>query len=255
LTVLVGVRCSDGVVIGADSVATSSIGASVHLMQMQSNSKVRIFDGKVIVAATGAVGFSQRLDSHIQEAIAGNVFNTAKRRECITNISRRLIADFQNSGVQIQPGRGLGFGALIAAMHGGEPFLAEYDTNGFQPEIKEGNIFFVSMGSGQMLADPFLAFVSRVMWKGVMPTVADAKFGVYWALKHAVTLAPCGVGGPIILATLEKRDGSWIATETAESQELEEYIVALENHIGSFARDGIADAQTAPIPLPDPQGK
>lgn len=178
MTVLVGVRCSDGVVIGADSVATSSIGASVHLMQVQSNSKIRIFDEKVIVAATGAVGFSQRLDSHVQEAIAGNVFSMPKRRECVTNISRRLITDFQNSVVQVQPGRGLEFGALIAAIHGGDPFLVEYDTIKFQPEIKEGNIFFVSMGSGQMLADPFLAFVSRVMWKGVMPTVADAKFGV-----------------------------------------------------------------------------
>jgi hypothetical protein len=223
LTVLVGVRCSNGVVIGADSVATSAMGPN-PLIHLQSNSKIQIFDGKVIVAATGALGFSQRLDAHVQEAIAGNVFNMQKRRECVTNISRRLLTDFEQSKVQVHAQGGLRFGALIAAVHSGSAFLVEYDTTNFQPEIKEGNLFFVSMGSGQMLADPFLAFVARVMWGGKMPTVADAKFGVFWALKHAITLAPGGVGGPIIIATLQQNNGAWVAAEMDENQEMEEYI-------------------------------
>jgi hypothetical protein len=140
---------------------------------------------------------------------------------------------------------------MIAAIHGSQPFLVEYDTANFQPEIKEGKIFFVSMGSGQMLADPFLAFVARVMWGGKMPTVAEAKFGVYWALKHAITLAPGGVGGPIIVATLENTSGAWIAAEMAENQELEQYISDLETHIGSFAQKAILEAAVIPIPVPE----
>jgi hypothetical protein len=141
---------------------------------------------------------------------------------------------------------------MIAAIHGGQPFLVEYDTANFQPEIKEGKTFFVSMGSGQMLADPFLAFVARVMWGSTMPTVADAKFGVYWALKHAITLAPGGVGGPIVIATLEKNEANWVAAEMAENQELEQYIADLEQHIGAFARKSISEAPAAPIPVPEP---
>jgi hypothetical protein len=221
------------------------------LIQLQSNSKIRIFDGKVIVAATGAVGFSQRLDEHVQEAIKGGVFNLAKRRECITNISRRVLTDFQQSIVSPHPQLGIKFGALIATVHGGEPFLAEYDPANFQPEIKEGNIFFVSMGSGQMLADPFLAFVARVMWSGKMPTVADAKFGVFWALQHAISLAPGGVGGPIVIATLQKINNVWVAVQTDENQELEQYIADLEGHIGAFARKSIQEAPAAPVPVPD----
>jgi hypothetical protein len=250
LTVLVGVRCSDGVVVGADSVATSSTGIS-PLIHLQSNSKIRIY-GKVIVAATGAVGLSQRLDVHIQEAISGGVFNMLKLRECAANISKRVLTDFEQSKVQFHPQLGLRFGALIASVHSGEPFLLEYDTGNFQPVFKEGNIFFVSMGSGQTLADPFLAFVARVMWGGKMPTVADAKFGVFWALQHAISLAPGGVGGPIILATLQQNNGTWIAAEADENQELEEYITGLEKHIGSFAREAIADAPVEPIPVPAP---
>lgn len=246
---MVGVRCSDGVVIGADSIATSSMGVN-PLIHLQANSKIRIFDGKVIVAATGAVGYSQRLDVHVQEAMTGGVFNQAKLRECTANISRRLLTDFEQSKVQFHPHHGLGFGALIAAVHAGQPFLVEYDTAKFQPEIKEGNLFFVSMGSGQMLADPFLAFVARVLWDGKMPTVADAKFGVFWALKHAISLAPGGVGGPIIIATLQKSGVNWVAADMDENQELEEYISDLEKHIGSFAREAISETPAEPIPVP-----
>lgn len=249
MTVLVGVRCSDGVVIGADSIATSSMGPN-PLIHIQSNSKIRIFDGKVIVAATGAVGFSQRLDAHVQEAISGGVFNQPKQRDSVANISRRLLSDFEQSKVQFHPQVGLRFGALIAAVHGGQPFLVEYDPANFQPEIKEGKIFFVSMGSGQMLADPFLAFVARVMWGNKMPTVADAKFGVFWALKHAITLAPGGVGDPIIIATLQQNSGAWVAAEMSENQELEQYIGDLEDHIGSFAQKAILEATINPIPVP-----
>ena len=50
------------------------------------------------------------------------------------------------------------------------------------------------MGSGQVLADPFLAFVSRVLWQGKQPDVKTATFGVYWALDHAIKFAPGGIG-------------------------------------------------------------
>jgi 20S proteasome alpha/beta subunit len=52
VTIIVGVKCSDGVVIGADSVATSSTGAQ-NVMQIESNDKLKIFGGKVIVGASG----------------------------------------------------------------------------------------------------------------------------------------------------------------------------------------------------------
>jgi hypothetical protein len=77
------------------------------------------------------------------------------------------------------PQLGLQFGALIGAYLEQAPRLVEFGSMDFQPEFKEGKLFFVSAGSGQLLADPFLAFVSRVLWKGMMPTVELARFGVY----------------------------------------------------------------------------
>jgi hypothetical protein len=247
MTVLVGVRCSDGIVVGADSIATSAMGPN-PLVHLQSNSKTTIFGQRIIVAATGAVGLAQRLTSHVEQAINGGVFGNLNVRDCTTNISKRFLTDCQNSLVQNHPQHGLRFGALLAAVIQGEPCLVEYGTLDFQPEIKKEKLFFVSMGSGQMLADPFLAFIGRVLWKDQPPTVEQGKFGVYWALSHAIKLAPGGVGLPINLATLSRENNNWIAKTLPDTQEQAQYIEELEGHIGAFARNTIEEAETTPPP-------
>ena len=67
MTVLVGVLCSDGLVVGADSIATSSAG--MHpLIQVRSDDKIKIIGGRVIIAGTGAVGLGQRFHAVVQKA-------------------------------------------------------------------------------------------------------------------------------------------------------------------------------------------
>lgn len=252
MTVIVGVRCADGIVVGADSVATASMG-TMPLLAIPSVSKIHIFPENIIVAATGAVGLTQRLYHHVEAAIKGGVFkNNMSVHERTTNISKRFLTDCQNSMVQKHPQQGLQYGALLAGAFGDEPYLVEYATTDFQPEIKQEKLFFVSMGSGQVLADPFLAFVCRVLWNGKMPTVDDGKFGVYWVLDHTIRLAPGGVGGPVKLATLRKSDGKWIAQEFEDTQEQAEYISELEAHVAKFARKTIEDAPATTPPTPPP---
>jgi hypothetical protein len=142
---------------------------------------------------------------------------------------------------------------MAAAVKDG-PFLAEFATTNFQAEMKTGKIFFVSMGSGQMLADPFLAFVCRVLWNNEMPTVDQAKFGVYWVLDHTIKLAPGMVGPPIRLASLRKVNDAWIAKEE-DTQEAAQYVIELEAHIGGFARAPIDQAEAEPVPKPEPEAK
>jgi hypothetical protein len=248
VTVLVGVRCIDGVVIGSDSIATSSMG-QFPLIHLQYDGKIEIFSESVIVATTGAIGYSQRLHYHVKEAIRGHVFKNYDSRECTNNISKRFLTELGNSMANWHPQEGVRFGALIAANLKDGPCLAEFGTNDFQPEIKGEKIFFVSMGSGQMLADPFLSFVSRVLWKGKMPTVDDGKLGVHWVLDHTIKLAPGKVGPPIRLATLRKLGEQWVAKEQ-DTQESAQYISELEGYIGKFMTAPIETAKPEPIPEP-----
>jgi len=101
------------------------------------------------------------------------------------------------------------------------PQLVEFDPVGFQPEIKKDNLHFVSMGSGQILADPFLAFVSRILWGSKPPDVKMGSFGLYWVLSYTIQYAPGGVGRPIKIAVLKKEKGDWTA-RSVEGNDLQE---------------------------------
>jgi hypothetical protein len=246
VTIIVGVKCTDGVVIGSDSIATSAVGVT-PIMQLQSNDKIRIFGGKIIIATTGSVGFTQRFHRHVEDAVTAKIFTQLKKPERAPNLSHRFLQDLRSSSTPYDNNNGFGFGALLAAEFDSEPCLVEYDTAKFQPEFKEKKLFFAAMGSGQPLADPFLAFVSRVLWKDTLPDVRFGRFGLYWALSHTIGLAPGLVGGPIKMAVLTKNNNVWSATMAEDNQESSEFIASLESRIGAPFVD---PPQGGPIELP-----
>ena len=75
MTVLVGVRCTDGVVIGADSAATSAVG-NIHLLKLASE-KIAIIGGRVIVAGTGQIGLGQRFADLVRQAHDDKLFQNS----------------------------------------------------------------------------------------------------------------------------------------------------------------------------------
>lgn len=218
-------------------------------MQILSNDKIRIFESSVIVAATGSVGYTQRLHAQIAQAVSDRVFTTMDRRRCANNISDRFLRDLQSSSSPSHPHHGIGFGAVIASAVEKKACLIEFSTNTFQPEFKEGRLFYVSMGSGQTLADPFLAFVARVLWKDDLPDIQMGKLGVYWALNHTISLAPGMVGFPIKIAYLQRQDGQWIAQMAEDIQETAQYVKNLEAKISSQTITSIAEALGKPLPV------
>jgi hypothetical protein len=254
VTILVGVRCTDGVVIGADSMATSSAGPH-HLMQILSDDKINIIDNKIIIASTGSVGLSQRLAVVVKNAWNAKAFQKPCI-ECAREIARAAVQDFEHTGVpRLSPAHGgLQFGTLMAAPLDGAAQLIEFGTSDFQPEIKKDRIHFVSIGSGQLLADPFLAFVSRVLWGGNIPDVQMGAFGVYWVLSHTILFAPGGVGPPIKIAVLKKEKGAWVArsVEGDELQEPEQHVAEIEKLIAGYPRAIIEAAKATPLPTPPP---
>jgi hypothetical protein len=224
LTVLVGVRCSDGVVIGTDSAATSSAG-QIPLLRL-STDKIAIVDGRVIVAGTGQIGLGQRFTEIIRKAHSEKKFQLPKV-ELGRYIASAANSDFASTGAT----KG-SYGALLGApvAHTGE--LIEFAVSDMQPEIKDKNLSFVAMGSGQLLAEPFISFVSRVFWRGAIPDVVTAKFGVFWALSHAISCAPGGIGEPIAMATLTSQKSGWEA-KLLDQEALQE----LQQHVQEFERE------------------
>ena len=66
MTLVVGIRCTDGVIIGTDSAVTSATGQALTIMQP--SKKITIVGDHIILAGTGELGLGQRFADILQKA-------------------------------------------------------------------------------------------------------------------------------------------------------------------------------------------
>lgn len=198
MTALVGIFCSDGVVIGADSSATFSTG-QFRTIEQQTD-KIELIDDFCILAGTGAVGLGQRFCGIVQKAIKDGEFQGKRSPiELATTLCQHAVTNFSQTGAQ----KGQ-YAALLAFGIKHEPFLCEFDLAEFQPELKTNKLWYCSMGSGQHITDTFLGFIRDVFWQDGPPNVNAGVFAATWTLQMAIDLNPGGINGPINIAVLEK---------------------------------------------------
>lgn len=243
MTAVIGVLCSDGIVIGTDGSATFSTGSMPTIEQP--TEKLRIVDGRVILAGTGSVGFSQRFNRIVQDQYQNKLFSKADHIEACKVLSRAAIEDFRST--YMNPGK---YGALLGFAKSGRPYLCEFAVADFQPEFKDKGIWYVSMGSGQSITDPFLGLMRSVFWRDGMPSIQEATFVVTWALDHAVEVNPGGINEPIQIAVLElDRKGNPAARvlSTDELQEHRSNILGTKSEMQKFVS---AINEEASVPSP-----
>jgi hypothetical protein len=221
------------------------------LFKKQADDKIEIVGNSVIVACTGSVGLGQRVNAIVKGCWDEKIFQKSAV-DCSKEISRRVGMDFQNTGLPRHPQTGLNFGVLLAAPLESQAQLVEFDTINFQPEIKKEKSCYVAIGSGQILAEPFLAFISRVLWKDAVPDVKLGMFGVYWALSHTIQYAPFGIGAPAHLAVLRREAKQWSVQRFDEPdlQETREHIADIEGKIGAAPAGSIKEAVAEEPPKP-----
>ena len=108
MTVLIGVLCKDGIVIGADSSVTFGDGCSQTIEQPDVE-KIKIIKDKIIVAGTGSVGLGQRF-CHLVATLtkengefkhANN--NTLHPQYLVNQLSSITIQDFRSTGLDFCP--------------------------------------------------------------------------------------------------------------------------------------------------------
>jgi ATP-dependent protease HslVU (ClpYQ) peptidase subunit len=250
MTVLVGIKCTDGVVIGADSSATFSDGQSKTIEQ-PIHKKISIIGEQYILAGTGYVGHHQRFVELVEKLHSKNAFSGKTASEIAAILAREGINDFAST--HSPPGL---YSAMVCYPAKQQPALIELGGQAnFQPEQKElDGLWFSSMGSGQMLADPFLALFREVFWQQGPPNVRGGIFTAYWALKHACNVNTGGIKEPIHIAILSKaQDGKYKAKELS-TEELSEHASIVEEATRHFAAfKEILEGKNAPE-IPKPNG-
>lgn len=244
MTILVGVLCRDGIVIGADSAATFTAG-HVRTIEQPTN-KIDIIGDRIIMATTGAGGLKQRF-SH---TISTNIEHPFFQEDAITiakNLSVLGITDFRSTGAPYQNQ----FGALVAYPAKGDMHLCEFALADFQPEMKTlRECWYVSMGSGQMIVDPFLGFFRDIFWvDGKLPSYQEGIFATVWSIQLAIDINAGGINRPIRVATLMLDKEGKPHARMLDVSEMEEHQAAVKGakeHLRKY-RD-----KTPSTPIPDP---
>lgn len=195
MTVLIGLLCQDGIVIGADSSATFGNGQISTIEQPCK--KVHIVKDSVILAGTGQVGLGQRYQALVERYWQESRYLKKTHIEIGKDIAASCVQDFISTSAP----RGE-FGALLAFSIGKNFHVCEFAAKDLQPEFKNNQMWYVSMGSGQVIADPFLGLLRTVFWGDHLPLLNEGVFYVTWALQHTIDLNTGGINGPMQIATL-----------------------------------------------------
>lgn len=250
MTVLVGVLCRDGIVVGADSSVTFGITPQRPTIEQPTSGKIEIISGSIILAGTGPVGMKQRFAHTIDQLWKANEFKvdgiTVARK-----LSAHAIKDFRDTfAPQGQ------FGALVAFPVHKNLVLCEFDIANFQPELKTADIWYFSMGSGQPITDPFLAFIRGIFWMdGKPPTCQDGIFATVWAIQHAVEVNPGGINGPVRIATLTLNKKGEPQARILDAGELDEHrdnIIGAKKYLQGYAETLRSKREVPATPIPEP---
>jgi hypothetical protein len=245
MTSIVGILCSDGVVIGCDSAATFGAGQA-KIMQQPCN-KMFLIDDTAIIAGTGEVGLNQRF---CNLAFNGrneplNIFSIGKL-DTAKNLAGRFIRDLQQSAAPL--GR---YGALVAWHNSTGFYLCEFGLDTFQPEFRDENIWYGSMGGGQYITDPFLGFIRRVFWRNGLPTVQQGTFAVAWTLDHVIKINPGGIDEPIRIGVVEKGSDGKYHSRQINGSEIDDHLRAakeVEDYLSKFEQTFEPSDSTAHTP-------
>ena len=261
MTLIVGVRCEDGVVVGADTIRTYFSSGGTPTIEQEIDSKIDIYFENVIIATAGSVGTSQLVKSRIKQRWAGieEADGPSEAREGISElIWQQLRPGYRRAGEakvllqndNIAPAACV---ALLATPLANEPALLQFDYLANSTDFTL-NFPIVSLGSGQQYADPFLAFIKRAIWKDSAPRrVADGITGVLWTLQHVNQVnAGAGVGGKPTIAVLHKPGADWIA-EVLTHDRIDTHrqlIQDAESALIDYLRTDNKGVEAVSIPLP-----
>lgn len=265
MTSIVGVLCTDGIVVGSDSSATFAHGTTTTIEQPIP--KIAIIDGHVIVAGSGYVGMNQRFCDNVEKAWDWQGDPQSKlsweknggRPERPLDFGRLccrlMMLDYNSTGTADRAGE---YTALVAFPEKDMrmPHLCEFSGDRFQPELKTKDMWYVSIGSAQPITDAFLGFIRNVFWEdGRRPNVREGIFALTWTLQQALELNTGGVKGPIQMAVLESV-GKYHKLKArqlgkGEIAEHEQNVKGAKDHLREY-RDKLQAKESAPeIPEPD----
>lgn len=235
MTLIIGVRCNEGIVIGADSMVT--VGSNFSNIQMSSD-KIHLFGESGIAAFAGDVGLGQIVLDYLDEQWPALALAKSKNetKDILAQAIGSALVSYHNLSGNL--GGQLHIPDLMVALPVlNMPTLSLFARAIPAAEAREG-MYFLTAGSGAHLANSFLKFLEKIFWQGKSPTtIGEGVFSALWTLNHVIEVnAVLGVGGSPAIAVLENTEQGWNA-RLLHSEEIEvhqELIDEVEESLGRF---------------------
>jgi len=223
--------------------------------------KLQLRGGSVIVGVSGPGSLAQRFTGEIERLWAGEQQNLAGQAPDQVGtriravIQPHILQEMQVAQVaaqivgQVARANAVS-GTLVALTLTCGHQLFQFDQQG-SPEFATQHTPFVSVGSGQLTADPFLAFIRDLFWPNRQPTLQEGLFAAHWTVRHGIKTAPGGIADPIQIAVLQ--NGAVRELTQAELEDQETGIGKTEAALRDAVKTLLAPAEAAPAPPPPPQ--
>jgi 20S proteasome alpha/beta subunit len=206
MTIVVAIKCSDGVVVSSDSMIT------VNEFAQYTGKKIHLLPGQPeqLFAFAGNLAYAERFRA-VATFMANQLTTNEHKLKYATDVGGGLFNNLQLTGLKPLE---VELETILAFVKDGVPEVCVFDL-GSQPHYLDQDYYYVTLGSGSVAATPFLKFLTDILFfKGRQPTVAEGKLLGTWAVKYAIDTLAQGVGTPIDIATIEKNeDGGWNLSE------------------------------------------
>lgn len=255
MTSVIGIHCKDGIVIAADSALT--IAGSIE--QPYSEKITRVHDD-LIVGFAGDLGFAQRFKNTLESN--WKAYQTqnpqASAFDLIKNCSAKGIQEYfstfqYNNYLPTQQQLAIPTEFLVAFAYKNQHHLVAYPAGHFQPLLLNDHFWYISIGSGSSITNPFLGFIREVFWEdNQSPSLNNGIFSAVMALRLAIKINPGGVNGPINIVTIRKNDSETYESQVLHNDEISQHEENVKEAIKYFKKyETIFESTEAPdIPQP-----
>jgi ATP-dependent protease HslVU (ClpYQ) peptidase subunit len=230
MTLIVGVKCDKGVVLGADSAATYATPLNQQLtIRQETVTKLHISSNQIVIGVSGPMGLSQSYSAEVDayiDSCGGQVKwrNIEDAKTALTNMMWKYAGPIWERASVVT--KVVGLAAADDCTHSSAaafaiedvPHLVQFSPQCNAEEVAQA-LPFIALGNGQASADPFLAFIRRIFWPSELPSILDGELATVWTLDEVIRTTPGGVSGGVQVVVLKKNeDGIWKCT--ARSKEI-----------------------------------
>lgn len=215
----------------------------------------------VVIGTAGPVGLGQGIRAALEDGFTNG--NYTGRIEIVARQMRGLmtriiqpemqsVRELRGAAPEIAGRADACMHTLIAFPYNSHAELIQFDP-ACSPTIANDELPFVCLGIGQGIADHFLAFIRRVLWKESVPTLALGVFSALWTLRHVIHTNAFGIQDPIQIVTLSAESGKFEAREMTK-EELTDHAASVDSAEHIIWRWGCefsaSPAVVAPTPPP-----